>query len=298
VLKNRTAPATATETAPAPAPARATETDTATATDTGPVPATGPAGTAPVGAPTREGAGPGWLLVDFCGEEHELGDHGRLSFGRAADLVLEDDPYLHRTVGEFVAVDGHWWLHNTGNRTTLTVRDRAGSHLVVVGPGGAAALLPGEQSVTFSSGPHRYEIEVVLERPEPFVDEPGDLSGELADPLAERTLEWGKVPLNDDQRLLLVALCEPLLRDPAAVDVVLATNRAAAATLGWTLTKLNRKLDHLCLKLARAGVGGLHGDVAVLAADRRRRLVEHAVEVGLVTAEDLSLLAPPDPVSN
>ena len=40
---------------------------------------------------------------------------------------------------------------------------------------------------------------------------------------------------------------------------------------------------HLALILARAGVGGLHGDVAVLAADRRRRLVEHAVEVGLGT---------------
>jgi len=267
-------------------------------TSTAPVPtaaaATGPVRTAPVGAPSHDAAGPGWLLVDFCGEEHDLGELGRLSFGRAADLVLEDDPYLHRTVGEFVAADGHWWLRNTGNRTTLTVRDRAGSHLVVVGPGGTAALLPGEQSVTFSSGPHRYEIDVVLEWPEPFVHEPC----ELVDPLAERTLEWGKVPLNDDQRLLLVALCEPLLRDPAGVDVVLPTNRAAAATLGWTLTKLNRKLDHLCLKFARAGVGGLHGDVAVLAADRRRRLVDHAVEVGLVTAEDVSLLSPPDPLSD
>lgn len=252
-----------------------------------------PVRTRPVTAPPVPPGSPGWLLVDFCGEEHDLGEHGRLSFGRAADLVLEEDPYLHRTVGEFVAADGHWWLRNTGTRTTLTVRDRAGDHLVVVGPGGAAALLPGEQSVTFSSGPHRYELEVVLERPEPFVHEPGDLSGELVDPLAERTLEWGRVPLNDDQRLLLVALCEPLLRDPAAVEVVLPTNRAAAALLGWTLTKLNRKLDHLCLKLARAGVGGLHGDVAVLAADRRRRLVEHAVEVGLVTVDDLALLYPP-----
>jgi len=254
--------------------------------------------TASVDASSPGASTPGWLLVDFCGEEHDLGEHGRLSFGRAADLVLEDDPYLHRSVGEFVAADGHWWLRNTGNRTTLTVRDRAGAHLVVVGPGGAAALLPGEQSVSFSSGPHRYEIDVVLERPEPFVHEPGDLSGEVVDPLAERTLEWGKVPLNDDQRLLLVALAEPLLRDPAGIDVVLPTNRAAAATLGWTLTKLNRKLDHLCLKLARAGVGGLHGDVAVLAADRRRRLVDHAVEVGLVAIDDVELLYPPDPVSD
>ena len=38
-------------------------------------------------APPGPPSSPGWLLVDFCGEEHDLGEHGRLSFGRAADLV-------------------------------------------------------------------------------------------------------------------------------------------------------------------------------------------------------------------
>jgi hypothetical protein len=58
--------------------------------------------------------------------------------------------------------------------------------------------------------------------------------------------------------------------------------------LGWTLAKFNRKLDHLCEKLARSGVRGVHGDLGLLASDRRRVLVEHAVAVGLVRVDDLA----------
>ena len=63
-----------------------------------------------------------------------------------------------------------------------------------------------------------------------------------------------------------------------------------ADRLGWTITKFNRKLDHLCAKLAREGVRGLRGGPDGLALDRRLALVDHAVDVRLVTAEDLGLL--------
>ncbi|MFM7069462.1 MAG: hypothetical protein ACKOYM_08395 [Actinomycetes bacterium] len=228
---------------------------------------------------------PGWLVVDFCGEEYDLGTSGRLTFGRSADLSLDDDPYLHRVVGEFIAADGYWWLRNLTDRTTISVRERTVAHQSAIGPGGAAALLDGEHIVGCSSGPHRYELDIVVEAPVP-----ADVPEEPVDPLAEQTLEWGRVDLNDEQRLLLVALAAPKLRDPSAAEWVIPTNRSAAAVLGWTITKLNRKLDHLCVKFARAGVSGLHGDVARLAADRRRRLVEHVVGVGLITAADLDLL--------
>jgi hypothetical protein len=64
-----------------------------------------------------------------------------------------------------------------------------------------------------------------------------------------------------------------------------------ALRLGWTLTKFNRKLDHLCAKLAREGVRGLRGGPDALATDRREALVEHAITVGLVSDDDLGLLA-------
>ena len=100
------------------------------------------------------------------------------------------------------------------------------------------------------------------------------------------TLDFAVVPLSDDQHRLLVVLCEPRLRGRNE----LPANRAAAATLGWTQTKFNRKLDHLCSKLARAGVRGLRGEPGTLATDRRQRLVDHALASGLVTDGDLGLL--------
>jgi hypothetical protein len=56
------------------------------------------------------------------------------------------------------------------------------------------------------------------------------------------------------------------------------------------MSKYNRKLDHLCQKLDRAGVPGLYGAEGAQASDRRRALVDHAVAVGLVTVDDLTLL--------
>jgi len=65
---------------------------------------------------------------------------------------------------------------------------------------------------------------------------------------------------------------------------------ACARRLGWSLSKFNRKLDHLCLKLSKVGVDGLHGEDGLQATGRRRRLVDHALEVELVSVDDLALL--------
>ena len=107
------------------------------------------------------------------------------------------------------------------------------------------------------------------------------------------TIALGDLPLTDEQRLLLLALAEPTLRDPHGTDE-LPANRAAARRLGWSITKFNRKLDNLCSRFSKLGVGGLRGSVDQLATDRRRRLVEHAVESGLITAAQLDRL-PPEP---
>ena len=64
----------------------------------------------------------------------------------------------------------------------------------------------------------------------------------------------------------------------------------AAARLGWTLTRFNRKLDNVCQKLADAGTRGLHGGVGRVASNRKARLVEHALSTKLVVEEDLGLM--------
>ena len=97
--------------------------------------------------------------------------------------------------------------------------------------------------------------------------------------------------LTDEQRLLLLALAEGTLRDPHNSDE-LPTNRAVARRLGWSITKFNRKLDNLCNRFTKLGVGGLRGSIDQLATDRRRRLVEHAIESGLIARSQLDRAAP------
>ena len=107
-----------------------------------------------------------------------------------------------------------------------------------------------------------------------------------------RTVTAAELTFTPDQLRCVLALAEPRLRDPSVVD--LPTNRAAAARLGWKLTKFNRKLDNVCTKVGNAGVAGLHGDLGALATRRRERLVEFAVASQVVTAHDLGLLDPDD----
>ena len=227
----------------------------------------------------------GRLYLDFCGEDHSLDPGGQLTFGRDAALVIDDNPYMHRLVGRFIDRDGVWCVENLGRTIVLTERDASGPSSATVAPGSAAALVHGEFTCAFAAGPTRYELSGGLGTHEWATDllGPAGLDG-------TETKDWGRVDLNDDQRLLLLAMCEHRLLDPHAIDVPPLSNREGAARLGWSITKFNRKLDHLCEKLHRAGIPEMHGGVGANAADRRRRLVEHAVAVRLVASDELHLI--------
>jgi hypothetical protein len=106
------------------------------------------------------------------------------------------------------------------------------------------------------------------------------------------------VPFTPSQRLLILALAEPILRQQGRGTASVPTSAEAAARLGWALTRFNRKLDNVCQKLAKVGVEGVHGAPGVLASNRRARLVEFALSVRLVTPEDLPLLDEPQEVDD
>jgi hypothetical protein len=94
------------------------------------------------------------------------------------------------------------------------------------------------------------------------------------------------VTLTDDERALVVELARPFLNEPGAGPERLPGNEDVAAALGWSRTKLNRKLDYLCERLTRAGVRGLQGGRSQLATNRRWVLVQHALMARLVTTDD------------
>ena len=234
------------------------------------------------------------LVVEFIGEERLLSPGEELTFGRSADLVVDDNRYLHRLIGRFTWSNGMWWLVNTGSSIALRLDDADGPSYARVAPGSTVPLSFETATLSFEAGGRPYELrtELLVDSPLLTVDVMGagsDDTGGHVDP--EATTTAGSLPLNDEQRLLLVALCEPWLRDAASNE--LPTNRQLAMRLGWTITKFNRKLDWLCQKYATAGVTGLRGSSDLLARDRRVRLVEHALDASVVTAADLVLLDSP-----
>jgi hypothetical protein len=230
------------------------------------------------------------LHVEFCGEISSVRPGEELTFGRAADLFIDDNPHLHRVLGRFWSWGGIWWLTNEGRSMTITVADTNSRSSAVLAPGSEIALSFVTATLRFRAGITDYELTVHVPQRDPGEDSPSADDADDPDTFTE-TIGLGDLPLTDEQRLLLLALAESTLRDPHSAGE-LPTNRAVAHRLGWSITKFNRKLDNLCNRFATLGVGGLRGSIDQLATDRRRRLVEHAVESGLVTVDELALLPP------
>jgi hypothetical protein len=220
--------------------------------------------------------------VEFCGESYPVGPEG-LTIGRDADLVLDDNAYLHRRLLEVLVHDELVWLANLGTRISVTVADDAGLAQTLLAPGARVPLVFPRTVAWFTAGPSTYDVQIIVEDP-PFAPVP-ELSGAPASSRAT----IGQVRLTPDQHQLILALAEPILRRGRGVGSIPASQEAAAR-LGWTITKFNRKLDNVCEKLTRAGVRGLLGSSDRLASNRRVRLVEYALASRLVTADDLPLL--------
>ena len=232
------------------------------------------------------------LHVDFIGEVTtvELGDE--LTFGRLADLHIDDNRHLHRVLGRFWSRGDTWWLTNEGRSITIQIADADSRSNVMLAPGSEIALSFPNSILRFRAGITDYEVIVsVPDRDASEGDDEDDPLDVDADELGADTIALGDLLLTDEQRLLLLALGEGTLRDPHHNDE-LPTNRAVARRLGWSITKFNRKLDNLCNRFTKLGVGGLRGSIDQLATDRRRRLVDHAVESGLITRGQLALLPP------
>jgi hypothetical protein len=230
------------------------------------------------------------LRVEYCGEVRTIETSDELTFGRAGDLRIDDNRHLHRVLGRLWARGDQWWLSNEGSSISIQIADADSRSNVVLAPGSEIALSFPNSIVRFRAGITDYELTLRVPDRE---DEEEDDGEELWDDEFTDTVALGDVVLTDEQRLLLLALAEPTLRDPH-VKQDLPANRAVARRLGWSITKFNRKLDNLCNRFAKLGVGGLRGSIDQLATDRRRRLIDHAIDSGLITVDQLDRL-PPEP---
>ena len=220
------------------------------------------------------------MQVEFCGEWFDVDPEEAFVVGREGDLAIDDNPYLHRRFLAITRSSDLWWLENVGTLIPATVADAQGNVQAWIAPGARLPLVFARTTVLFTAGPTTYELLIVGEEP---AYEP------VAQKVEQGDTTIGPVVLTDSQRALVVAFAEPVLLGRGSTTAIPSSTQAAAR-LGWTITRLNRKLDNVCDKLSRQGVRGLRGGPRKLAVNRRARLVEHAVTSRLVTAADLPLL--------
>ena len=225
------------------------------------------------------------VKVLFCGEEFPAAAGQQLTIGRSGDVEIDDNPYLHRNFLVVLEDGGLWWLSNVGSTLTATVADDKGLFQAWLAPGARIPLALNKILVWFTAGPTTYDFEIMVDNPAFVSVAPEPV---LQDHWGEMTV--GRVLFTADQKLLMVALCESSLSRTFPGSSQIPSSAAAAARMGWTLTRFNRKLDNVCQKLSDAGTRGLHGGVGALASNRKARLVEHALSTRLVTVHDLALL--------
>ncbi len=88
-----------------------------------------------------------------------------MTIGREADLVIDDNPFLHRHLLDVRQVEGLWVLSNVGSRLAVTVTDGAGRLQSWLAPGARLPLVFGLTTVVFTAGPTTYELSVHLLSP-------------------------------------------------------------------------------------------------------------------------------------
>lgn len=222
------------------------------------------------------------LTIEFAGEAFTVEPDAVFTVGREGDLAIDDNLFLHRHFLSIENIEGLWLLSNVGSRLAATVTDSGGRVQAWLAPGARLPLVFASTAVIFSAGPTTYELTITVS--EPTFRETQAFEGD------DGLSTIGDVPLTHSQRVMILALAEPVLRREGTGMSELPTSAQAAERLGWTLTRFNRKLDNVCDKLDRIGVPGLRGGARSYATNRRVRLVEHAIAARLVTREDLPML--------
>jgi hypothetical protein len=222
------------------------------------------------------------LRVEYVGEWYDVNEPDGLSIGRESDLVIDENPFLHRRFLQIYPENGLWWLGNTGNLLSATVTDPSGQIQAWLAPGARIPIVFERMHVLFSAGSTTYDFTIHGDK-EYFAS-----SSSFMDRSGATTIE--PIPLTSSQRLFIVALCEDVLRERGGGRGHIPSSAGTAKRLDWTLTAFNRKLDNVCDKLDRTGVPGLRGGRGNLAVNRKARLIEYAVSSRLVTTEDLALL--------
>jgi len=219
----------------------------------------------------------------------ELSPGDRVLVGREAGVdVRIDDPYVPRWAAEIRAVADFWTLTNLGAELPLVVENpEGGGEFVKVAPGRSGAPIPFEFArLRFPTA--RSTTDLLVFAPEHAHEASVErLRGEST-----------RVPFRMDRSakyfLVLLALCEPRLRDPASLAIptdreVQDRLRALPDCADLSPSAVGFHVDYLADHKLRVRERETH-DAASRADHRRQAIVSLALRYDLVGVEDLRRL--------
>ena len=218
-----------------------------------------------------------------------------LRFGRGGpDLVVDIElanEGVSRLAGEITAAEDYWLISNLSTDTSYVVDNpEGGGEYLTVAPRRIAAPVPFEFARVSLPAPER-PVEFLVFAPQHAYAEPGheqSLDG-------DRTLAAFALDETAKYFLILVALCEPRLRDGASVVLPTAGEiverlRGHERCADLTRAAVNHHIDYLAIEKLR--VKSSDAGAGERLDTKREALVAVALRFGIVRDEHRRLLPP------
>jgi len=190
--------------------------------------------------------------------------------------------------GSFRWNAGRWELHNDGAVSALDVHVDGG-FTARISAGSDALVLPSDASGSvevLTAPPRSLDFTTPAASALSTQGESGDLINEAAT-VGLRDL----IGLTEPEIRMLVALCEPRLRNPREQSFVVPTTAEICDRLDVSPKRVEDLVDSLSVKLSRH-VGGTIGSNEGRAVTRRHRIAAFAIDTRCITVADLKLLQP------
>ncbi|WP_405824692.1 serine/threonine protein kinase [Streptomyces sp. NBC_01390] len=221
----------------------------------------------------------------------EIADFGR---GGTGVRIVLTDPGISRRAGQLEAAEDYWRLSNFSRSVSYVVENLEGAgEYLTVAPGRLGAPVPFEFSrvvLPALSGDATFKV---------FAPQHAYLSEQSVPGRGEQTVHPFALDPTSKYFRVLVALCEPRLRDPSdtalpGVGQIVERLRPLESCRDLTRSAVNYHIDYLAFTKLRLDPG----EESTTATDggrtgaKRTRLASVALRFGLVREEHLSLLPP------
>jgi hypothetical protein len=242
------------------------------------------------------------LIIQLPDRLLELAPNQEVTFGRGGQggsvHVAFDDPAVSRLAGRIRAVDDYWTISNLSSRATYIVENpEGGGEFVKVAPGRLNMPVPFEISKLVVPG-RDGQMSVKVFAPEHIYVTKAVHHGALTTQVA--------FVLNESSKyfLVLVALCEPRLRDSASVVLpsvpqIVERLKGLESCRDLTRSAVNFHIDYLARsKLRVRSVTAEGGEKEEKADWQRAAIVSTALRFNLVREEHLSRLPSRTPRSS